>query len=181
MTGERTTSDLLVVVDMQRVVADPSSPWYFEAAARLEPVLARLVAGHEGPTVATRFLLDPAGPGSWRRFGVRWRELLERPGWLGLVDGLRHMPTRDKTVYSAFDIVRHDVPVGGALVLVGVETDCCVLATAFDAVDDGVPVVVLRDAVAGPDERGHEGALAALARLPEQVRLLTRDEWLDRR
>ena len=179
MIHERTTADLLVVVDMQRVVTDPASPWHFEAAARLEPVLARLVDAHEGPSVATRFLLDPDGLGTWQRFGARWGELLDHPQWFGLVEVVQGLPVRDKTVYSALDVVRHDLQVDGRLVLAGVETDCCVLATAFAAVDAGVPVVVLRDAVAGPDERGHEGALAALARLPEQVRLLTRDEWLD--
>jgi nicotinamidase-related amidase len=60
------------------------------------------------------------------------------------------------------------------LVLCGVETDCCVLATALEAIDHGVSVTVVEDAVASPSPAGHEGALALFRRLDnDQVKVTT--------
>lgn len=43
--------------------------------------------------------------------------------------------------------------------LAGVSTDCCVLSTALEAVDDGIKVYVIEDACAGSSKSAHNNAL----------------------
>lgn len=43
--------------------------------------------------------------------------------------------------------------------LAGVSTDCCVLSTALEAVDDGVKVYIIEDACAGSTKEAHANAL----------------------
>lgn len=51
------------------------------------------------------------------------------------------------------------------LVLVGLQTDCCVIHTAADGFFRGFQIVVLEDAVAARTEEGHRQGLAQAARL----------------
>jgi len=56
-----------------------------------------------------------------------------------------------------------------------------VLATALEAIDHGVPVTVVEDAVASPSPAGHEGALALFRRLDDdQVKVTTAARLLAR-
>jgi len=70
---------------------------------------------------------------------------------------------------------------GGAreIVLAGVSTDCCVIATALAAGDAGVRVRVAADACAGASEEDHERALAAMALFAPLVEVTTVDALLD--
>jgi nicotinamidase-related amidase len=169
--------DLLVVVDMQRVVVE-DTPWRFDGVRELLPVIAGLAPAF-GPSVVLTRHVPPAdgGAGTWRRFYAAWSELDRDPSLWDLIpevdalDGVR----ATKSVYSALaapelraELERRDDP---RLVLCGVETDCCVLATVLEAVDRGLPVTVAEDAVASPDAAGHAGALALCRRLDLQVRL----------
>ena len=65
------------------------------------------------------------------------------------------------------------------VVLTGVVSECCVLSTAFAAIDMGCHVVWLKDAVAGFDrdkERGAELMLEGLS--PVHTTLMTTEEYL---
>ncbi len=66
----------------------------------------------------------------------------------------------DKTRYSAFaepglitHLQRREVD---TLIVLGSETDVCVLATVLDAVDVGYRVIVVRDAICSSSDEGHE-------------------------
>ena len=88
-----------------------------------------------------------------------------------------------KSTYSVFGApeLRAALDRDDELVLCGVETDCCVLATALEAIDHGVPVTVVEDAVASPSPAGHEGALALFRRLDDdQVKVTTAARLLAR-
>jgi nicotinamidase-related amidase len=84
----------------------------------------------------------------------------------------------DKATFSAFaspDFVallsRRDVE---TLVLSGVETDVCVLATALDAVDRGLHVMLATDGLTSWSEAGHRAALEAIyPRFDQQVDIAT--------
>jgi nicotinamidase-related amidase len=45
------------------------------------------------------------------------------------------------------------------LIVSGSETDVCVLATVFDAVDLGFRVVIVRDAVCSSSDEGHDALM----------------------
>ena len=63
--------------------------------------------------------------------------------------------------------------------LTGAETDVCILATLFDAVDYGFRVVVARDAVCSSSDAGHDAVLHMLSqRLSIQVEVAEMEEIL---
>lgn len=163
----------LVIVDLQHVVASGQA-WETPDAATVIARAARLASIHDAPVMATRHRLTPERPGPWGDLARRWAHLARQDRSFELVEELAHLPAHDKTTYSAYGVpaVRDASRAAGGLVVCGVETDCCVAATVFAAVDDGVRVVVVEDAVAGPDEAAHRGALRAFARLPDQVTLV---------
>ena len=72
----------------------------------------------------------------------------------------------EKTAHSAFEspaFVRHlrdrDCD---TLILTGVETDVCVLATALVAVDRGLRVILAADAMTSSSQEGHRACLEAI-------------------
>lgn len=176
--------DLLVIVDMQRVVVE-DTPWRFAGVRELLPAIEQLAAAYAPAVVLTRHV-PPAdgGAGTWRRFYDVWSDLDRDPSLWELIPEVDALPgvRAAKSVYSALaapelraELARREEP---RLVLCGVETDCCVLATALQAVDEGIPVVVVEDAVASPSPTGHDGALALCRRLPEQVTVTRTAELL---
>lgn len=175
----------LVVLDLQRVVL-PGGIWAIPGTEELAARVASIARDHRGPVLATRHRLVGATVGGgtaagaqgdrWAAFADRWREELDRdPSWWELAPALQGLPVADKTTYSAWRLpeLRELARDAGGLIVVGVETDCCVAATVLDAIDDGIAVAVATDLVLGPDVTGHTGVLVGLSRLPEQVRLAT--------
>ncbi|WP_433274148.1 cysteine hydrolase family protein [Pseudonocardia xinjiangensis] len=155
----------LVVIDMQRVFADPGSEWATPRFAEIVPRIQAL-AGALAPAVTyTRFLAPEQPSGAWRDYYARWPFALVPPGSLlyDLVpDFADPGPTVDATTFSKWgpDLAAR---VGdGVLVLASVSTDCCVLSTALAAADAGVAVRVVADACAGADDRSHAAALHVL-------------------
>jgi nicotinamidase-related amidase len=157
---------LLVVIDMQRVFADPVSPWAIPDFPTLEEPIFRLLTAFGERVTFTRFVVPAEPAGSWRTYFREWSFALE-PGAERLFelaapwsdDGRRPI---DKPTFSAYgselqNVVRR---LGiTTLVLCGVSTECCVLATALAAVDDGMAVRIVRDACASVDQATHEAAL----------------------
>ncbi len=60
--------------------------------------------------------------------------------------------------------------------MVGVATECCVLATALASVDAGHAVTVVSDACAGATEALHDKALTLLAQLDPLVTVTSADQ-----
>ena len=185
-------SCLHVAVDMQRLFAEPTA-WHTPGLADILPQVARLARHRPRRTVFTRFICaerpeDAAG--AWRGYYERWRsvtltEMGRRP--LELVDPLREFvpPARvcDKSTHSAFNSgdFRDVAERSGAevLVLTGVETDVCVLGTALDAIDEGLYVVVVSDAVASSVPECHGVTIESLLpRFDEQAVIATTAEVL---
>jgi nicotinamidase-related amidase len=157
---------LLVVIDMQRVFAEPDSPWSVPDFPRLEEPISRLLEAFGERAVFTRFVVPDVLVGSWRDYYREWSFVLEpdgerllelAPPWSD-----HHHTVIDKPTFSAYGYElqalarRLDT---STLVLCGVSTECCVLATALAAADDGMSVRIVADACASVDRAAHEAAL----------------------
>ena len=176
---------LLIVVDMQEVVARDTL-WHLPGVRDLLPTITQL-ADAFGDDVAYSRHVPPAdgGHGAWKRFYENWKALDEDPSNWDLMPELAGRPGihAAKSTYSVFGApeLRAQLDRDDELVLCGVETDCCVLATSLEAIDRGVPVTVVEDAVASPSPAGHEGALALFRRLDDdQVKVTTAAQLLAR-
>lgn len=168
----RMTGAALVLLDLQRIFIDPGSPAYLPAwegfAARTRMLLDTFREAAL-PVIWTRHVHPPGDPGS--TIGHFFGHLLVQEDPLSeLEQGWSPgEPERvvDKSRHSAFSspvlselLEQLDVEV---VVLAGVQTHLCVLATAVEAgTRDVLPVVAL-DATAAPTAGLHRASLEALS------------------
>jgi nicotinamidase-related amidase len=177
-------------IDMQRIFAE-ATEWHTPSMAAVTPNILRLAAAL--PTLWSRFTVPEtpaAATGQWQRYYERWSMFTgERmdPGLVDLVPELAAVANAadiyDKPTYSLFEtpafverLARDGVR---TLVLTGVETDVCVLATLFAAVDRGFRVVAVSDALTSSDPASHAAIMELLLpRMPDQVEIAGTDEVL---
>ncbi len=177
-----------VCVDMQRIFLEPG-PWFGEAGLALIGPIKRLASG-PWPTLWTRFITaeTPAdATGCWRRYYDHWHAVTQKTAGADVLDLHPDLAplaepgsVHDKRVHDAFDspsFVEHlDRVKPPALILSGVETDVCVLATALSAVDLGYRTIVVTDAVASSDRASHDACLRHIyPRFDQQIELVTTD------
>ena len=184
-------SALHLVIDMQ-VIFDDHPDWGMADLRRILPQVLRLAKAHPDRTVCTRFI--PAeraenATGIWQRYYRHWQgATLDQAGQgaVELVPELAALPIAgliDKPGFSAHSspdllplLSRRGID---TLVLSGVETDVCVWATAMTAIDQGLRVVIAKDAVASGDLAGHQAILRLAAeRFDLQIDLASVDEIL---
>lgn len=175
----------LIVVDMQRAFRSPESGWhcvgYDDAEAQVQR-LAKQFAASSAPIVRTRFVRDPAEPGVWRDYYDHWAEFRlprDHPQWeltdtAGPDDLTIDLPTFSKWG----ETLEQQTAPGQTLVVCGVATDCCVLATVLGAVDAGRRVVVPADACAGATSQVHDDALRLMSMLAPVVEITTTENVL---
>lgn len=180
-------------VDMQRMFAEDTE-WRTPWMERVLPNVIRLVERRPERTIFTRFIpaAEPGrGAGTWRRYYERWASMTrERLGadMLDLVAPLaRHVPPAlvvDKPIYSpwfgpglhaALTALRPD-----ALVISGLETEVCVLATVLGAIDHGYRTVIATDAICSSADSTHDAMLEIYGgRFGMQVETAATEELLD--
>lgn len=151
----------LVVIDMQRVFADPDSPWATPGFAAIVPVVTALVERCAPDVTFTRFLAPAEPAGAWRDYYARWPFALQ-PADAALWELAPPFVADDPVDAPTFSKWGPELAAragDGPLVVAGVSTDCCVLSTVVAAADAGVPVRVVADACAGVDEESHRAAL----------------------
>ena len=158
----------LVVVDMQRVFADPRSPWATPDFDGAHEVVSHLVDGFGDRVVLTRFVPPAVVTGAWAAYYEQWPFALAAAAApsFDLVAGL-DAPGRAVVSLPTFGKwgAELDAAVEGSreLVVAGVSTDCCVLSTVLAAADAGVRVRVAADGCRGLSESDHRRALDAMA------------------
>lgn len=163
----------LVVVDMQRAFRQPGEwhiPRYDEAAC----TIGRLTASGLEP-ITTRFIPDPAEQGSWSSYYERWQTMRLDPA-----DPIWHLELPNAPARCSIDLptfskwgqaLAERIPVGDTVILTGVATDCCILATALGAADAGRYVTVIEDACAGQSDAAHDQALNLLELLSPMIKV----------
>lgn len=173
----------LVVIDPQRIFADPTSEWGSPMFPDIVDPVRRLAAAAGERTVVTRWVPARDPQGSWAAYLKAW-PFADVPADDPLLDLVPEMA----------DLARHlvSVPTFGKwgpgmeavtgptphLVLVGVSTDCCVVSTALAAADAGATITVVTDACAGSTPENHRAAMDVMALYPPQITLATTDEVL---
>ncbi|MBW4031567.1 MAG: cysteine hydrolase [Acidobacteria bacterium] len=173
----------LVAVDMQAVFGDPSSPWCAPEYARASAGIQRLLPAFGDRSVFTRFVAPVEPRGAWGRYYEQWPFALvpESDPLYALTppfaDLAPHVETR--STFGKWD-PQLAAAVGGAseIVVAGVATDCCVIATALAAADAGVHVRLAVDACAGGTASDHQRALEAMELFAPLIELTTVDEVL---
>lgn len=156
-------------IDMQNVFLE-ATEWHVPWMKIILPAVLALSALKPDRTIFTRFRLPidaDALPGGWRRYMRRWPQYTvdaATSGLLDLVPALAALSppalTIDKPVYSAFAsrqlrqwLRAHAIE---CLIITGVETDVCVLASVLAAIDHGYRVIVPVDAVCSSTDQGHD-------------------------
>jgi nicotinamidase-related amidase len=161
----------LVVIDPQRIFADPASEWGSPMFADIVEPVRRLAAAAGERTVVTRWVPAPDPQGSWAAYLAAWpfADVPADDPLLELVPEARGLT--DTTVSLPTWATPH-------LVLAGVSTDCCVISTALAAADAGATITVVTDACAGSTPQNHRSAMDVMALYPPQITLATTDEVL---
>jgi nicotinamidase-related amidase len=169
----------LVVIDMQRVFGEPGSPWLTPRFAEIVGPVRRLADAFHPRVVFTRFVAPEVPHGAWRQYYEEWPFALQPPDApiYELAEPFAAIagPTVDATTFGKWGPELAARAGGGALVLAGVSTDCCVLSTALAAADAGVAVRVVADACAGVDDESHAKALDVMSLYGPLVEVVTVD------
>jgi nicotinamidase-related amidase len=173
-------TEWLLVIDMQRVFADPPSPWAAPDFYSVLPRIERLIGAYEGRVVLTRYV-PPAPPtGAWIGYYEAFPTLLlpeNDPAWDLVVSAGPGAVIETRATFSKWDarmagVVGPDSPIA----VCGVATECCVLGTVLAAVDGGRSVRVFIDACAGGTQAAHEHTLALLEGFAPLVSLVRTDD-----
>jgi nicotinamidase-related amidase len=180
--NESPGGEWLVVIDVQRVFRDDGSPWCTAGFAEMVANIRRLVPLFDGRVVFTRFVPPETPDGSWLEYYRRWSfaQTSEAEGLWELVEPWQAEASIDCPTFSKWGAALKAATGGSRhVVLCGASTDCCVLATAFAAMDDGAEVRVVSDACTS-DHALHEQALSVLARRAPQLVLSSTEEEIRR-
>lgn len=175
----------LVVIDPQVIFASPESDWGSPMFAAIVPRVHSLARGFTGRVVVTRFVAPTSPQGSWADYYARWpfARVEESDPLYAVVPELAslaagaHVVT-EPTFGKWGAALREIVGATPRLVLTGVSTDCCVIATALAAADAGARVTVATDACAGSTPDDHAAALRVMSLFEPQITLSTTAELL---
>lgn len=172
----------LVIIDPQRIFADPDSDWGSPMWPEAVANITALAAQHRGRTIITRWIPPERGArvGSWDAYMKAW-PFADRPADDPYFDVVDELAGVDATVLDAPTFGKWDVlaPVVGEapeLVVTGVSTDCCVISTVLPAADAGATITLVTDACAGSTPENHAAALQVMGLYPPQVTLTTAAE-----
>lgn len=168
---------LLVVIDMQLIFA-AGATWATPGFEALEVPIGRLVRAFGSRVSFTRFRVAGRPTGSWKRYYETWPSVAgpEAAALLELAEPWRELARTanvvDKPTFSKWGQELGALAgEGEEVVLCGVATDCCVLATALAAIDAGRYVRVVRDATAGATPEAQTSALSLLASFAPHIRV----------
>jgi len=178
----------LAIIDMQQVFGASDSPWASPRFDEIVPAIKRLIAAFGDNVVFTQWI-SPARPeGAWVGYFKDWPFALQPPDaplWKitpALADAADAAAESGHGPIVASTFSKWGPQMAGIatdrLVLTGVSTECCIVATALAAADAGVEVVVVSDATSGPDDATQRSTLDLMATWSPLIRIATTDEVL---
>lgn len=164
-----------VCVDMQNLFSE-GTEWASPVVQAIAPKVAHICEIGAQRTIFTRFMTPheaSQAPGQWQIYYRRWDSVLAKhhdPSVFDILPNLRRFvpPARiiDKYAHSAFEAPAFVETLSEldarTLILTGVETDVCVLATALGAIDRGLRTILVSDAIASSAPASHEAAMTGI-------------------
>lgn len=183
MTPAGSGADWLVIIDPQRLFADPASDWGSPMWPDALPRILALAEAFRGRVILTRWVRPEPAVGSWADYMAAW-PFADRPCDDPLYDLVEEAAALTGPIVTASTFGKWGPELQAlmgptpAFVLAGVSTDCCVVSTALPAADAGASVVVATDACAGSTPQNHDAALTVLGLYQPQIRLATTAEVL---
>jgi len=167
----------LLVIDMQRVFADPPSPWISPDFYEVLPRVQRLVDAFRGRVVLTRYVSPQAPIGAWIDYFEKFPSLLRPendPVWDLKLAARESDFVATRTTFGKWDDrIARLVGAESTIAVCGVATECCVLSTVLKAIDDGRRVRVVTDACAGGAPGANELTWSILAGFAPMASLWT--------
>ena len=174
----------VIVIDMHRGSIDPPGTVYVPTGAAIVPALADLLARARVNGVPVIYIVHQIRPDGSDARSPFWeeaesvgdlypnvREQIIGSDWTRMAEGLEPAPgdhVLPKKRYGAFsgnDLAFLLKNLGvETLVITGVETEICVLATAYHGFNEDYRVVVASDGTAGLDPELADAALRIIAR-----------------
>ena len=174
LAADGTLGDVLVVVDMQNAYLEDQCWACTKTSACAENIVGLIEGGVCDNVVFTEYLAPENPVGTW----VTYNEVNAE------VDALKPYtetyPLYSKSTYSSFGNpdFKSLMARAGRIVITGVMSECCVLATAIDAIDTGTPVVYLTDACSGSSEEYEDMATAMMEfASPTHTAVMTCEEY----
>ncbi|MEE1618431.1 cysteine hydrolase family protein [Brachybacterium sp. J153] len=171
----------LLVIDPQRIFADPGSDWaspFWDATWERIRELAAAVGPER--TLISRWLPTADRETSWGDYFRTW-PFADAPAddpLYALVDGaagLTAHPTVDEPTFGKWgpQLRAHlgEDATRAPLLIAGVSTDCCVIATVLAAADAGAHLTVVTDACAASTAPNGAAALQTMGLFGPQVDL----------
>lgn len=183
---EHSARPWLIVVDPQRIFADPASDWASPFFTDAFINIKRLAAAFGDRVIVTRWLPTADRTTAWGDYFAQWTFADVSPDdpLYDLVPEARDLsphPTIDEPTFGKWAPALQDIVGDGArLVVTGVSTDCCVITTALAAADAGAWVSVPTDAVAHSTAENGAAALHTMSLFEPQLTLTTTDDLLER-
>lgn len=180
LAADGTLGDVLVVVDMQNAYLEDQCWACTKTSACAENIAALIDGGVCDNVVFTEYLAPENPVGTWATYNE-----VNADAWLNeIVDALKPYtetyPLYSKSTYSSFGNpdFKSLMARAGRIVITGVMSECCVLATAIDAIDTGTPVVYLTDACSGSSEEYENMATAMMEfASPTHTAIMTCEEY----
>ena len=182
--ADGTLGDVLVVVDMQNAYLEDQCWACTKTSACAENIAALIDGGVCDNVVFTEYLAPENPVGTWVTYNEVNAEV-NADAWLNeIVDALKPYtetyPLYSKSTYSSFGNpdFKSLMARAGRIVITGVMSERCVLATAIDAIDTGTPVVYLTDACSGSTEEYEDMATATMEfASPTHTAVMTCEEY----
>lgn len=173
---------VLLVVEAQEVFLRVND-WHIPSFSGIIENISLLAKFFGGSTLFSKHV-PPAttANGTWNDFYKNWNYIGSDATVWDIATPLSGLQGTEfvKATYSCFgspDFLNL-ISNTSHLVIAGVETDCCVMATVLDAIDLGISITVVTDAITSPSKIAHDGALEFFKRVPLQVLTATTEEIL---
>ena len=181
-------------VDVQNLFAE-NTEWKVRWLARTLPNICRITSAYSKETIFTRFI--PAahpgeGQGAWKPYYMRWAHMTRQnlhPELLDIVPELAALAPQaeiiDKPAYgpwlcTGLHYLLKERRVD-TLIITGLETEICILATVSGAVDLGYRIILIRDAVCSSADETHDNILKVYRqRYNMQIEIIETEEFLRR-
>ena len=189
--NEKTKKDLILVIDMQNVYL-PAQPWGCSSFSRSCDNIKKIInicenKKHTDKIYFTKFIHNPEATGTWAEYNIQNKEINNNAWMSEIVDELKgcasKYPVLTKSTYSSMsnNILREETKSAYNIVITGVVSECCILATCFEAIDMGLHIIYLKDACSGANEENEQAAIKILESMsPVHVTIMTTDEYIER-